>query len=78
MDSRRLAHSGGGQRLAAGGWRHRCSNPFGTINVGANVDLVVSAAINGRNGMSHDNVFAEFDDPRQTDTVERATVPAAP
>ena len=37
-----------------------------------------SVRINGRNGMSHDNVFAEFDDSRQTDTVERTTVPAAP
>ena len=37
-----------------------------------------SVRINGRNGMSHDNVFVEFDDSRQTDTVERTTVPAAP
>ena len=37
-----------------------------------------SVRINGRNGMSHDNVFVEFDDSRQTDTVERTTVPANP
>ena len=45
-------------------------------NVGANGDLLPSAAINGRNGMKHDNGFAEFDDPRQADTTETTAVPA--